>query len=75
VTLSDKDSVLYARLGPDQNQEAVGVLENGAVVAVLQVLNDWYKIRFGERELYASSGYIVLDPALKALNPISSAIT
>lgn len=66
VTLKDAGSVLYARVGPGKNEEAAGVLENGAVVAVLEDLDGWYEIRFGERELYASSEYIALDPAAQA---------
>lgn len=66
VTLKDAGSLLYARVGPSADEEAVGVLENGAVVPVLEDLGDWYRIRFGERELYVSSDYMRLDPAAAA---------
>lgn len=63
VKLRDAGSVLYARVGPGRNETAVGVIENGAVVPVLETVDGWCRIRFGERELYASADYITLDPA------------
>ena len=49
VKLKDAGSMLYARLGPDKDETAVGVIENGAVVPVIETVDGWCKIRFGER--------------------------
>ncbi|MGI5885493.1 MAG: SH3 domain-containing protein [Candidatus Spyradocola sp.] len=49
---------LNVRSGPSMSFDKIGTLSRGTAVEVLEVLNGWYKIVFGDGEGYVSALYL-----------------
>lgn len=49
---------LNVRSGPSTNYDKIGTLSRGTAVDVLDVLDGWYKITFGDGEGYVSALYL-----------------
>lgn len=57
------DDPLNVRSGPGGSYERIGTVPKGETVTLLDTSNsDWYRIKYGELEGYASSAYIKIVP-------------
>ncbi len=57
------DDPLNVRSGPGGSYERIGTVPKGETVTLLDTSNsDWYRIKYGELEGYASSTYIKIVP-------------
>ncbi len=57
------DDPLNVRSGPGGSYQRIGTVPKGAIVTLLDTSNSqWYHIRYGELEGYASSAYIRIVP-------------
>ena len=56
--VTDVDSMLNVRTGPDTEYELVGTLRNRTVVSIIGIDNGWYKISHNDMTGYVSSDYI-----------------
>ncbi|MDE6108436.1 MAG: C40 family peptidase [Oscillospiraceae bacterium] len=56
--VTNVDSMLNIRSGPDTEYELVGTLRNRTVISLLGVDNGWYKISYKDITGYVSSDYI-----------------
>lgn len=56
--VTNVDSMLNIRSGPDTEYEQIGTLRNRTVISIIGVDNGWYKITYKDTTGYVSSDYV-----------------